>query len=199
MRFLDITRPLTKAPVYPTALATVINRVDKISEGCDSNFSLIQTNTHAGTHADAFCHFVDGAEAMEEMELQMYYGLCRVLTFPENAILTRQDFEGKLEGISRICIHGGGYTYLDESAVSYLVECGLKLLVTDAWSPGPLGNEKAIHYPLLSNGVGIVENVVLDGILDGDYLIIAFPAKFDGCDGAPVRAVLITEEQEKMI
>ena len=46
---------------------------------------------------------------------------------------------------------------------------------------------------LMEGGAAIVENAVLSGVPDGDYLIFAFPVKYGGCDGAPVRAVLICE------
>lgn len=193
MKLIDITRSLSEAPVYPGSFQTEINRVNKISEGYESNYSHIRTNTHAGTHIDATCHFVDGGETVEQMELELYYGPCRVISFPEKTILTKNDFEGKLEGTTRVVIHGGGFTYLDATAAAYLIESGITTVVTDAWSVAPLYNEKEIHSMILKAGLAIVENVILDGVKDGDYHLIAFPAKFDGCDGAPVRAVLIEQ------
>ncbi len=191
MRIIDISRPHQTAPKYPTAPETVFTQVDFIAKGCDSNFTLLSTNTHAGTHVDAKRHFVDGAAGIGEMDLNIYYGPCRVISFRENCILSREDFEGKLDGVSRVAIHGGGFTYLDKSAAEYLVESKVKCLVTDGWSPAPLDNEKEIHRTLLEADVGIVENVVLDGVKDGDYELIAFPVNYGACDGAPARAILI--------
>lgn len=193
MKLIDITRSLSEAPVYPGSFKTEVDRVDKISEGCDSNYSHVRTNTHAGTHIDATCHFVDGGKTVEQMKLELYYGPCRVLSFPENTILTKADFEGKLDGVTRLAIHGGGFTYMEATAAQYLIDCGITTIVTDAWSVAPLNNEKQIHYMILAAGIAIVENVILDDVADGDYHLIAFPAKFDGCDGAPVRAVLVAE------
>ena len=195
MKFIDISRPLLKAPKYPTAPETVLNQVDRISEGTDSNFTLITTNTHAGTHADACCHFVDGDTPIGDMPLELYYGPCRVLTFPERTMLSREDFLGKLDGAQRVAIHGGGFTYLRADAAQYITECGIRCLLTDAWSPAPLDNEKEIHRIFLLNRVAIIENVVLDHVKDGDYDLIAFPANFGDTDGAPVRAVLIEREE----
>ena len=195
MKLIDITRNLSEAPVYPGSFKTEVTRVNKISEGCDSNFSHIRTNTHAGTHVDATCHFVDGGPSVEQMPLELYYGPCRVLTFPEKTILKKEDLEGKLGGIKKIAIHGGGFTYMDATAARYLIDCGITTILTDAWSVAPLDNEKQIHYMILAAGIALVENVILDHVADGDYCLMAFPAKFDGCDGAPVRAVLV-EEQE---
>ena len=191
MKLIDISRPLTTAPKYPTAPETVLTQVNHIDQGDESNFTLVSTNTHAGTHADAYRHFVDGDIAIGDMPLELYCGPCRVLSFPEHSILTKADFEGKLDGAKRVAIHGGGFTYLDASAAEYLVQCGICCLLTDGWSPAPLDNEKQIHRILLLGRTAIVENVVLDHVADGDYDLIAFPANFGATDGAPVRAVLV--------
>ena len=176
MKLIDITRNLSEAPVYTGSFKTEVTRVNKISDGYDSNFSHIRTNTHAGTHVDATCHFVDGGPSVEQMPLE-------------------EDLEGKLDGIKKIAIHGNGFTYMDATAAQYLIDCGITTILTDAWSVAPLDNEKQIHSMILAAGIAIVENVVLNHVADGDYCLMAFPAKFDGCDGAPVRAVLV-EEQE---
>ena len=81
--------------------------------------------------------------------------------------------------------------YLTAEATEYLVSLGIKCLVTDGWSPAPLDNEKQIHQLLLRNHVGVVENVTLEGVADGDYTLIAFPVNFGDSDGAPCRAYLI--------
>ena len=59
-----------------------------------------------------------------------------------------------------------------------------------------IAEREDIHLILMESGVAIVENAVLSGVPDGDYLIFAFPMKYGGCDGAPVRAVLICEGEE---
>ncbi|MEG1849993.1 MAG: cyclase, partial [Oscillospiraceae bacterium] len=73
----------------------------------------------------------------------------------------------------------------------YLVEMKLVTVVTDAWSVAPLDNEAEIHGILFGGGLAVVESVCLDGVADGDYTLCAFPIKLGGCDGAPVRAVLL--------
>ena len=47
MKLIDITRNLSEAPVYPGSFKTEVTRVNKISDGYDSNFSHIRTNTNA--------------------------------------------------------------------------------------------------------------------------------------------------------
>ena len=99
----------------------------------------------------------------------------------------------KLEGAERLVMHGGGYSYLTAEAARYIVDSGIRCLVTDGWSPAPLDNEKEIHQMLLKAHVGIVENVTLDHVEDGDYTLLALPVNFGDSDGAPCRAVLLQE------
>ncbi len=193
MRIIDISRPIHQAPKYPTAPETTLTQVNFIERGDDSNFTWVSTNTHAGTHVDAMRHFVAGAPGIGDMDLSIYYGPIRVLSFPPHRMLTRADFEGKIDGAERIGIHGDGFTYLSEEAADYLVARAIRCLVTDGWSPAPLDNEKTIHRTLLLGDVGIVENVSFEGVADGDYTLIAFPVNFGVCDGAPARAVLLQD------
>ena len=113
----------------------------------------------------------------------------------QQVILSKQkkDLEGKIEGYERIVLHTGK-GYLTKEAAQYLVEAGVKTVVTDYWSIAPLDNEKEIHEIILGNGVAAVESVVLDGVEDGEYILSAFPIKIEGCDGGFVRAVLIKEK-----
>jgi kynurenine formamidase len=43
----------------------------------------------------------------------------------------------------------------------------------------------------LSNEVAILENLNLNGILDKDYILSAFPIRLEGLEAAFTRAVLI--------
>ena len=116
MKIIDISRPLQIAPKYPTAPDTVFAQVDHIEHGKDSNFSLLFTNTHAGTHVDAGKHFVHGELPIGKMPLELYYGPIRVVSVPEKALVTKADLEGKVEGAERVGLHGGGYSYLTAEA-----------------------------------------------------------------------------------
>lgn len=189
---IDITRTVQEAPIYPGSLPVEINRVLSMKDGSPFNVSVITTNSHMGTHADAYCHCLrDNDITIDRMELWRYYGACRVITVERDRLIPAAAFEGRLEGIERIAIHGGGMSYLTSEAAKYIIDAGVKTVVTDAWSVSPLDNEYVIHSLLLTAGIAIVENVILDGVEDGDYTLCAFPVKYGGCDGAPVRAVLI--------
>jgi len=165
-----------------------------MQEGAPFNASMITTGSHMGTHADATCHFIkESTKGIDQMELSLYYGPCRVITVPEKALITKENLEGKLDDCERLVIHGGGGSYFTKDAADYIVEKGIKTIVTDAWSVAPIGNEAEIHQTIMAPGLAVIENVILDGVEDGEYTLCAFPIKIGGCDGAPVRAVLIAE------
>lgn len=192
MKIFDITRTMQDAPIYPGSQPVKVEPCGSIENGDECNISLITADSHMGTHADAVSHFVPGSElTIDKMPLENYCGKCRVITVPSDTLVKLDDIKGKIGGMSRIVLRTGGSSYLCEEAAEYLAACKVKALVTDAVSVGPLDNEASIHCTLLNGGVAIVENAVLDGVEDGDYLLFAFPVKYGGCDGAPVRAVLV--------
>jgi arylformamidase len=194
VNIIDISRTVQEAPIYPGASPVTVERVCDMQKGAAFNASMITAGSHMGTHADASCHFLkDSTVGIDGMELFRYYGPCRVVKVPESALVTKKDLEGKIDNCERLVLHGGGNSHLAKDAAEYIVEKGIITVVTDALSVAPLGNEAEIHEIILTPGTAVVESVVLDHVKDGEYTLCAFPIKIGGCDGAPVRAVLISE------
>jgi len=194
IKLIDISRRAQEAPIYPGESPMLVEQLYDVKKGDPFNSSMITTGSHMGTHADAPRHFLkDSTVGIDQVDLSRYFGPCRVLTVPEGAPITREVLEGRIDDCERLVIHGCGYSYLTKEAADYIVEKGILTVVTDAWSVGPLDNETEIHTAIMARGLAVVENVVLDGVDDGDYILCAFPIKIGGCDGAPVRAVLIAE------
>ena len=193
MRIYDITRTLQEAPLYPGDSAPQLMRQPG-APGAPDRFLLTAT-AHSGTHADAFSHFLPESAGIDAMPLELYCGACRVLTVSGGGLIRMDDLRGKLSGAERIALRGGGEAFLCEEAAEYVAACGVKAILTDAVSVGPADNEAMIHTILMRGGVAIVENVTLDAVADGDYLLFAFPMKLGGADGAPVRAVLVGPDE----
>ena len=191
MKIIDISRVAQEAPLYPGTEPMKIERISDLSQGGDCNLSLITADSHIGTHADAFSHFLgDSGLTIDRMPLDSYCGAAHVLSVAPGRIITVEDVRGRIQGCKRLILHGDG-AVLSEAAAAYLVSCGVILLVTDATSVAPQDNAFNVHYILFKGGIAVIENAVLDDVPDGDYLIFAFPVKYGGCDGAPVRAVLL--------
>lgn len=191
MRIIDISRTLQEAPLYPGGEGARIEPIRSMADGADYNLSLVTADSHMGTHADAPSHYIPDGATIDQMPLENYCGKCRVISVPAGTLIKLDDIRGKIAGYDRIVLHGGGSAQLCEEAAEYLAACRIKALVTDAVSVGPPDNERCIHEALLGAGVAVIENAVLDGVEDGEYLLFAFPVKYGGCDGAPVRAVLV--------
>lgn len=192
MEIIDISRNVQEAPLYPGSPQPIVEKVLDVKKGDAYSVSKYVFTSHLGTHADAFSHFVAGETDIDQMPLKHYFGDVQVISVPAKSILLKKDFDGHLQaGIERIVIHGGGESYLSKEAADYLIAKGIKTIVTDAWSVGPLDNESEIHKTLFAAHIAVIENVVLDTVADGKYTLSAFPVKIKGLDGALVRAVLI--------
>ncbi|MDR3113726.1 MAG: cyclase family protein [Endomicrobium sp.] len=191
MEIIDITHAAQDAPLYDEGdTAMTVVKVSDMSLGAMYNSSVIKTGSHIGSHADAFSHFIKDGLSIDKMPLDLFYGAARVISF-KTEIISLSDISGRLENADRLIIKGGGKAFLSKEAADYLVSKKIKLVATDALSVAPRRKEIEIHTILFKAGAAIIENIVLDGVADGDYTLIAFPIKIKDCDGAPVRATLI--------
>ena len=193
MKLIDISRRVQEAPVYPGMSPVQIETLAHVSKGDPYSISMITSGSHNGSHADAHTHFLNNAKSIDQMDLSLYYGPCRVLTVPADAMISRKTLEGKIDNCKRLVIHGGGNSYFTKEATDYILEKGVMTVVTEALSVAPPDNEIEIHVTMLTAGVAVIENVTLEGVADGEYTLCAFPIKYAGLDGAPVRAVLIKD------
>lgn len=80
---------------------------------------------------------------------------------------------------------------LSTDCVRELIGRGLKLLGVDCPSVDSKESKTlSVHHELFDAGAFVLENLDLSKVKIGKYQLIAFPTKFEGLDGAPVRAVL---------
>jgi arylformamidase len=194
MKIYDISRNLQDAPVYKGDERPEITQVKSVYKEKDlCSLSRIIMSSHSGTHADAFSHFLKFSKNIDEMDLDLFYGPAKSVTFPEG-LLKKEDLENKLDSARRLLIRANGKAHLSKSAAEFLAFRKIKLVATDALSIAPADNEAEIHKILFSAEIAVIENVVLDNVPDGEYILSAFPLKIKNCDGAPVRAALITAD-----
>ncbi len=78
---------------------------------------------------------------------------------------------------------------LTEAEARSLVEGGAVLAGTASISIDHPDTTVA-HEMILGAGIPVIENLVLDGLEPGEYVMLAFPLKFRGADGSPVRVIL---------
>ena len=194
MKLIDISADLLTAPVYPGDPEPRLHVVSRIANGDECNLSALYACLHAGTHADAPMHFVEGGLSISEMPLDCYIGPCTVVEIGPGPVTGEQIDALVKPGCERVLFKSGGGAYLLESAVDELTALGVRLVGTDAQSVGCPGNQVRPHRALLRENVAVLEGLNLEETAPGDYFLIAPPVKIAGCDGAPVRAVLAVED-----
>lgn len=191
MKIIDISREVFTAPVYDSDPKPQFRWFKNIRGGDDYNLSVIGITTHTGTHIDAPRHYIQGAESIDNIDLKKCYGSCTVITI--EGILTGEDMDNLLPHCKkRLLIHGNGNAALSLSAARVITDNGLLLVGIDSVSIA-YENEEEVHKELLSHGTLILENICLDAVRDGNYILSACPLKLGGLEAAPARAVLISK------
>ena len=195
-------------PIYEGDPPVDIKAASALASGDSANVSFLHFGAHTGTHVDAPAHFIEGANKIDSLPLDVLIGPARVIRVPEELNeITREFLERcELSGLERVIFHTRNsgfwnegfrkdFTHLLPEAAQMLVDRGVKLVGTDYLSIEKFhsGHHKT-HLTLLSNNVIIVEGLTLSDVPEGDYELICLPLKIaDGSgDGAPARAVLRT-------
>ena len=85
------------------------------------------------------------------------------------------------------------FASLSPELVDDLYHHGVRLIGIDTPSVDPF-DSKALeaHHAFARNDMAILEGLVLAGIEEGEYELIALPLRIKGADASPVRAVLRT-------
>lgn len=203
MKMIDITQPLDKnTPEWPgdTPFDFEINWTMEDSQYV--NVGKITMSTHFGTHIDAPFHFDNNGKKVHELDLGLYVGKAKVIDVSNHREIGVEEIKDyDLTGVERLLIRTNSWnkrrefpthiTYLKPEIALFLAGKGVKLLGVDVPSVDPLeSTELSTHHSLHQNGVHILEGVVLDNVVPGDYELIALPLKIVGGDGSPVRAIL---------
>ncbi|HKP15603.1 MAG TPA: cyclase family protein [Gemmatimonadaceae bacterium] len=195
--------------VYPGNPPISITAVQSIAQGDTANVSRIDLGSHTGTHVDAPLHFMDGGAGVDELPLDVLVGPARLIAFGDEVMavgeaeLRRHD----LRGVTRLLIKTRNsawlasgssefhpdFTHVTPDGAEYLVSIGVRLVGVDYLSVEQFRSpHHKTHKTLLSNGVVIVEGLVLAEPPPGDYELYCLPILLAGLDGAPARAVLIS-------
>jgi arylformamidase len=200
----DISQPIRPGiPVWPGDTDFAIERTWVLEGGCPVNVSRLTMSTHTGTHADSPLHYHNEGAASADVPLAPYIGPCQVISVPKgSAFVEPSHFAGKLEpGIRRVLFHSyvrfphrewvRDFTAVHAMTIDVLAAHGVILVGTDAPSLDPQESKTLdAHHAVRRHGLAILEGLVLDGVPDGTYELIALPLKIAGADASPVRAVL---------
>jgi kynurenine formamidase len=182
--------------------------------------SSILVGSHTGTHMDAPAHFIENGITLEQIPLEILTGESSMISFaPASPLLciNKDDIKKEIDKLAvfpeRLLLHFGWdsqfgnmnyYThspYLSAEACHYLVESGIKLLGMDipsADNPNIMketGVDSPNHKILLENNIVLVEYMTnLEKLKQlSTFHLCVLPINLQGVDGAPVRAIAITE------
>jgi arylformamidase len=191
-------------PVWPGDTAFQSRLTWSIADGASVNLSAVTTTPHLGSHADAPFHTEPRGEGMAGMPLEPYLGLCRVVRVPPQPLIEPRHVDGiDLANPGRILFKSESvrdrrsfperFTALSPELAALLGERGAVLVGMDTPSVDPFESKTLdAHHALFRGGVAILEGLVLDGVPEGIYELIALPLRLAGLDASPVRAVLRT-------
>lgn len=209
MRIVDISLPISpRLPVWPGDPPVEIEKLSTIVEGADANVSKMSCSVHMGTHVDAPYHFIDSGQGIETLALEVLIGPALVLDLIGTDTIDREVLEGQdiPEDVERLLFKTRNSMYwatgvktfqedfvaVDESGADWLVERGIKLVGVDYLSVAPFDAGVPTHQTLLRHGVVIVEGLDLSSAGAGWYDLACLPLKIIASDGAPARAVLMS-------
>jgi arylformamidase len=203
---IDATRPLHPGlDVWPGDEPFRLEWTSRVASGDPVNVGAVRMGMHTGTHLDAPYHLFDGALTVDRVPIGTLIGPATVVDVQGRESIGRAQVADALSrsaGCKRFLFRTGAWAavaarfpttfpYFDSEAVSALREAGAMLVGTDAPSVDPFeSTELNAHRALLSTGICILENLLLDDVEAGHYDLIALPLRIVGADASPVRAIL---------
>ncbi|MDR0659228.1 MAG: cyclase family protein [Prevotellaceae bacterium] len=162
----------------------------------------IHTTLHIGAHVDAPLHCMANAASIDQVEPSYFVGSCQVikLRLKPKYKLTPSDFKDIAITEKRILIATGTFepTKWSDDYAAFHPECidffhtkGVFLIGIDTPSVDPAAaHHLPAHKRMAEQGIIGLENLYLNEVEQGYYLLIALPLKLRGLEASPVRAIL---------
>ena len=203
-RIIDITRPLRGGmPVWPGDPPCRVAWAARIDRGDPANVAELQLGAHTGTHADGPFHVDSTGPTIGSMELDAFVGPAFLVDAPAGGVLDEHWAAEVLQRIRpvRLLVRTGcwrdaaafptAFPAPAPGAVERLCRAGLRLYGTDAPSVDPfISSDLPSHRVLASARAAILENLLLDDVIPGEYELVALPLRLNEADASPIRAVL---------
>jgi arylformamidase len=199
----DLTPPVSAAlAVWPGDTPPRREVLLDLARGDTVTLSTLHATVHLGAHADAPSHYGADAEAIDRRPLETYLGPCQVLHVPaaSRARLGPADLPGPIRE-ARVLLRTGthpdperfprDFAALTPELIEVLHAAGVRLVGVDTPSVDPFDSKDLpVHRACLAHDIAILEGLVLSGVPEGRYELIALPLRLVGFDASPVRAIL---------
>jgi arylformamidase len=175
-----------------------------LHRGDPITLSTLHGTVHLGAHADAPSHYDRDAPTIDCRSLDFYLGPCQVARVP--ALRSQRLTLGQLTvpiRAPRLLLATGtfpdpetfneDFAALSPEVVEQLHRQGVRLIGIDTPSVDLFDSKDLpAHRTFLRLDMAILEGLVLAGVPEGLYELIALPLTLVGFDASPVRAVLRT-------
>jgi arylformamidase len=199
----DITPPVTASlAVWPGDTPPSREVLCDLKRGESVTLSTLRATVHLGAHADAPSHYSIAAPAIDERALEYYLGPCQVMrvNVARNSRVSLDDLVGPIQAPRVLLVTGTfpdptvfneDFAALTPQLVDALHDRGVILVGIDTPSVDLFSSKDLpAHNRFLHHDMAILEGLVLNGVPNGIYELIALPLKLVGFDASPVRAIL---------
>lgn len=173
----------------------------EIGGGDNIDLSSLTSTVHIGAHADSRSHYSSRGQGIEAVPLEPYIGPCYVVK-STGALISKNDCRVAIEaGAKRVLFRtdsfdhnqpfSSEFTAFSTEAIEWLGANGVRLVGIDTPSVDPFDSKDLpVHHELIKFNIYNLEGLVLSGVEDGWYELVALPLKLKGFDASPVRAIL---------
>ena len=213
-KIIDISLPISPdMAIWPGDPKVTIRQVSSLEKGDSSNVSQIRMSVHTGTHIDAPLHFLKEGKSIGDIPLSKLVGRALVMDMGEDvAVITRSVLESHpqldaLKAAQKVLFKTRNssfqqswgdhfheeYVALDASGAAFLSEMDLDLIGVDYLSVAAFHDTDIPHHLLLRKEVVLLEGINLAEVPQGFYDLYCLPLNLADCEGAPARAILISE------
>lgn len=201
---IDITPTISEdLAVWPGDVPFSRSVALDVESGDTITLSAITTSVHLGAHTDAPNHYAKGRSGIASRSLATYLGPAQVIRvhLPQGSRIGPEHIDEAILA-ERVLFATGSFPNpnhfnrdfcsLSAELVHCLHEMGVKLVGIDTPSID-LCDDKVLesHTAIDQHDMAILEGIVLDGVEEGLYTLVALPLKIAGADASPVRAVLL--------
>jgi len=210
--YYDISPEITpELAVFPGDIP--FSREVNVDFGAGANYlaSSIHATVHLGAHVDAPNHYSRSGSGIEARGLEYYFGDCQVIavSLSRGRRIMPADI-AHVRGLApRVLFKtgsfpdpnrwNGDFNSLSPELIHELSERGVILAGIDTPSVDPAEDgELRTHQAISERDMAILEGIVLEGVPEGRYTLVALPLRIRGADASPVRAILIPEEQGQL-
>jgi arylformamidase len=199
----DITPPISeRLAVWPGDTPPSREVLLDVQRGANITLSTLHVTVHLGAHADAPSHYAADGQTIDRRDLDYYLGPCQVMrvavapgTLILPAMLPAPVAQPRLLLATATFPDPERFNHdfaaLSPELIEHLHGQGVRLVGIDTPSVDLFDSKDLpAHQAFLKWDMAILEGIVLHGVPDGIYELIALPLALVGFDASPVRAVL---------